>query len=62
LAVGALWFKLSPFGINLTQAVIQRYVWPPLWDPGIVAILVLPAAPMAAALGAIAVWATRRRD
>ena len=31
--LGALIFSLSPDLLNGTQAFIQRYVWPYLWDP-----------------------------
>lgn len=42
-ALGELWFRLDPGSLNLMQAVVQRYLWPGLWDPVIVAILRLPA-------------------
>jgi len=41
--LGELWFALHPGSLNLIQAVVERYVWAPLWDPGIVSILYLPA-------------------
>lgn len=41
-SLGALWFQLNPSGLNLTQAIIQRYVWPYLWDPVIQSVLVMP--------------------
>ena len=31
--LGALLFGLSPDLLNGTQAFIQRYIWPYLWDP-----------------------------
>ncbi len=40
---GELWFRLHTGSLNLVQAVIERYIWPPLWDPGVVSILQLPA-------------------
>jgi hypothetical protein len=40
---GELWFSLSVGSLNLMQAVIERYIWPALWDPGVVSILQLPA-------------------
>mgnify|MGYP001429841956 CR=1 FL=1 len=42
-ALGELWFKIDRAGLNLAQAAIQRHVWPALWDPGIVTVLLLPA-------------------
>ncbi len=41
-SLGALWFQLNPSGLNLSQAIIQRYVWPYLWDPVIQSVLVMP--------------------
>jgi hypothetical protein len=40
---GELWFRLNVGSLNLMQAVVERYIWPPLWDPGVVSILQLPA-------------------
>jgi hypothetical protein len=42
-ALGEMWFKIDRSSLNLVQAVIQRYVWPALWDPVIVTVLLLPA-------------------
>jgi hypothetical protein len=42
-AAGELWFRLDPSSLNLSQAVIQRYVAPWLWDPAIVTVLLAPA-------------------
>jgi hypothetical protein len=40
---GQLWFQLDAGSLNLVQAVVQRYLHPSIWDPGITAILLLPA-------------------
>jgi hypothetical protein len=40
--LGTSWFAVSPETLNLAQAVVQRYVFPALWDPIIVTILTLP--------------------
>ncbi len=42
VALGQLWFSLDPPSLNLVQAVIERYVWPPLWDPVLVTVLRWP--------------------
>lgn len=42
-SIGEVWFGLSPPSINLTQAVIERYTLPFLWDPVLVSFLSLPA-------------------
>ena len=43
ITTGQLWFRLDVGSLNLVQAVIQRYVYPPLWDGVIVPILLVPA-------------------
>jgi len=30
--VGQLWFALDPGSLNLLQALVERGLWPPLWD------------------------------
>jgi hypothetical protein len=39
IALGQLWYKLNRSSLNVTQAVIQRYIHPFLWDPIILSIL-----------------------
>jgi hypothetical protein len=51
--LGETWFRADPGSLNLVQAVIQRYVLPEIWDPGIVSVLQLPTALVAAVLGAL---------
>lgn len=53
MPLGALWYELHAASLNLSQAVIERYVWAPLWDPVLIAVLQWPAAPVFAALGAV---------
>jgi hypothetical protein len=43
LALGQMWFNIDPSSLNLVQAVIERHVWPPLWDPVILTVLRWPA-------------------
>ena len=43
LALGQMWFNIDPPSLNLLQAVIERYVWPPLWDPVVLTVLRWPA-------------------
>ncbi len=40
---GELWYRVDAASLNLAQAVVERYLWPPLWDPIIVSLLYLPA-------------------
>ena len=41
-SLGALWFQFHAYSLNLTQAIIQRYIWPYLWDPVLQSLLVMP--------------------
>lgn len=50
---GELWYRLSPDTLNLTQAVIERYIFPPLWNPVILGLLLQPAAIVLGAAGLI---------
>jgi hypothetical protein len=52
-AAGELWFRLHPGSLNLTQAVVQRYLLPELWDPVIITILLWPAALVLAVPGLV---------
>lgn len=63
-ALGELWFRLSPYTLDLTRAVTERYIWPPLWDPGAVWVLLQPAAVVLGVVGLALVglgMAVRRR-
>ena len=51
--LGALWYSLNAGSLNLVQAVIERYIWEPLWDPVLIAVLQWPAAPTFGVLGAL---------
>jgi hypothetical protein len=61
-ALGQLWYEADPGSLNLTQAVVQRYIFPGLWD-GAVWVLLRPAFAVAGVLGIILLLATwpRRR-
>ncbi len=60
-ALGALWFRLDVTSLNLVQAVIQRYIWPALWDPGIATVLQWPAWLVFAGLGIVLLALSFRR-
>ena len=62
LAFGELWAKIDIASLNLVQAVIQRYVWPWLWDGVILNLLLLPAWAVLSVPGIIMVLAFRVRD
>ena len=43
MPLGQLWFDLDNASLNPVQAITQRYLFPELWDPVIVSLLLLPA-------------------
>ncbi len=49
--LGALWYDLHPGSLNLTQAVVERYILELLWDPVVITVLQWPAAAVFGALG-----------
>ena len=62
MPMGLLWYRLSPASLNLLQAVVQRHLWPALWDPGIVFVLNLPASAVLAGLGLVLLLAGGRSE
>lgn len=42
-ALGQLWFRFDRAGLNTTQAVIERYIAPELWDWVFAPVLQWPA-------------------
>lgn len=58
---GELWFTLHSGSLNLLQAITQRYIFPALWDPIIVTVLLLPASLVLGVPGLILSYACRRR-
>jgi hypothetical protein len=51
--LGQSWFELSSGTLNLSQAIIQRYLHPAIWDPGVLNILLLPSFVVLLAIGLI---------
>jgi|APSaa5957512535_1039671.scaffolds.fasta_scaffold53541_2 hypothetical protein len=41
--LGQVWYDLDRGSLNLMQAVVQRYLHPAIWNPGMVALLQWPA-------------------
>ncbi len=60
IALGELWYAADPASLNLAQAVVQRYLFPALWDIGIVWVLARPAWTVFAAVGLV-IWLLFRR-
>lgn len=58
---GEVLFRLAPESLNLVQAIIQRYLFPWLWDPAIQTALLWPAWPVLGGVGAALYLAGRIR-
>jgi hypothetical protein len=63
VTLGATWAAIDIGSLNLSQAVVQRYISPWLWDPAIQTVLTAPAWLVLAILAVIALAndALRRR-
>jgi hypothetical protein len=61
IALGELWFRLAPGSLNLSQAIVQRYLLPSLWDPVLINVLLLPAWLVFGLPGLLLVWLGRPR-
>lgn len=59
--LGQHWYALHQGSLNLSQAVVQRYIHPAVWDPGIVAVLTLPTVAVFGVPGAGLIWLGRRK-
>ena len=62
IALGQLWYDLNRSSLNLVQAVVQRYIYPFLWDPIIVSILLSWAFVVLMVLGVLLLIVFRKRD
>jgi hypothetical protein len=60
-ALGELWFRADPGSLNLLQALIQRYLLPEIWDPGLITILTWPVAAVLGILGLLFLLIFRKR-
>lgn len=54
--LGGMWFAIHKASLNVTQAVIQRYIAAWLWDPIIQWVLLQPAAAVLGLPGALLTW------
>ncbi len=59
--LGQHWFNLHAPSLNLSQAIIERYVAPWLWDPVILSVLEAPTWLVFSILGLIFLYLGRRR-
>ncbi len=61
VTTGELWFALHNGSLNLVQAITQRYIFPQLWDPIFVTVLLWPAFLVIGVPGLVLSYAFRRR-
>ncbi len=61
IAVGDIWYEVHAASLNLVQAVIERYLWPPLWDPLLTTILLWPAGIFYLVIGLLAFFGSKSR-
>lgn len=59
--LGQAWASIDLASLNLVQAVVQRYLHPAIWDPGIIMFLLLPAWLVAVVPAAAIIVFCRRR-
>lgn len=52
-AFGRTWFSIDPPSLNLSQAVVERYTSPYIWDPIIITVLTWPTFAVAFGLALI---------
>jgi len=60
--VWAYWYTFSPGSLNFIQGIIERYLFPELWDPVIVTILLCPAWVVLGVPGLLIEWRSRHRN
>ena len=60
-ALGKTWYDLDNASLNGAQALVQRYLWPYLWDPVIQTVLEWPTFAVALGLSVIFVVIGRPR-
>ena len=60
-ALGQLWYWIHPGSLNLSQAVVERYIHPFLWDPIVIHVLLAPAAVLFLLIGVAFALLFRRR-
>lgn len=61
IALGELWFTLDAQSLSVSQAGIQRYVAPWLWEPVITTILLWPGWAVSGVPALLLIWVGRKR-
>jgi hypothetical protein len=59
--LGQVWYETHPASLNLAQALVQRYLFPELWDRVIFPVLDWPAWVLPLAFGGLLAFLTWRR-
>ena len=59
--LGVHWHDLHSTSLQLAEAAVSRYIWPPLWHPGIVWVLLRPTWLVFGIVGLALALAFRRR-
>jgi hypothetical protein len=57
----ALWLHAGPASLEAMRLAVERSIHPWLWDPVLMAVLGLPGFAVMAGLGALLLWAGRKR-
>lgn len=61
-ALGLYWHDLDAAGLNLLQAIVERYILPQLWGCVLLPLLLAPAWGVAAVLGAALIALTQKHN
>ena len=61
ITVGELWHRMHSSSLQITQAAVQRYLHPALWDPVILTVLLWPAVLVFGLSGAVLALVLRPR-
>ncbi|NKB18988.1 MAG: hypothetical protein GKS01_00445 [Alphaproteobacteria bacterium] len=62
ITLGELWFTLDAQSLSVSQAGIQRYVAPWLWEPVITTILLWPGWAVFGVPALLLMWVGRKRS
>ena len=53
IPIGEYWYNWARGSYNGIQVFLERYVWPPLWDPGLLTVVQWPVWVVSGPLGII---------
>ena len=61
LSLGEFWYKIDSHSLSVSQAGVQRYIAPWLWEPVITTILRMPTWVVFGAPGLLLLWIGRKK-